>query len=63
LINRGDNLVRIPTLKHWQINAWYQRKNPDFGYVSPRDYLRRKDWDERRRIGLYVLIKFGVLSP
>ena len=26
LIDRDDNLVRIPTLKHWQINAWYQAK-------------------------------------
>jgi hypothetical protein len=63
LINRDDNLVRIPTLKHWQINAWYQTRNPDFGNVSPRDYLRGKNWDERRRVGLDALIRFGVLRP
>lgn len=26
-INAPDNLVRIPTLKHWEITAWYNRKN------------------------------------
>jgi hypothetical protein len=42
LIDRDDNLTRIPTLKHWQINAWYQTKSRDFDNMSPREYLRYK---------------------
>lgn len=62
-IESPDNLVRIPTLKHWQITTWYQTKNPEFGNQSPRDYLRGKSWDDRVRVGKYALIKFGVLKP
>ncbi len=62
-IDDRDNLVRIPTVKHWDINAWYQTKNEDFGGASPRDYLRGKSWDERRGVGLDALLRFGVLKP
>lgn len=63
MIDDPDNLVSIPRMKHWEINAWYQTRNSDFGDVSPRDYLRGKDWDERRRVGLRALKRFGVLKP
>jgi hypothetical protein len=63
LIDRGDNLVRIPTLTHWEINGWFQTKNGEFDDMSPRDYLRGKDWDERTRVGRDALIRFGVLRP
>ncbi len=43
MIEAPENLVRIPRMKHWQINAWYQSKTPEFGDMSPRDYLRGKD--------------------
>lgn len=62
-IDAPDNLVRIPRLKHWEINAWYQRPNPDYGDASPRKYLSGKDWDERRRVGLDALTRYGVLKP
>ena len=63
MIDGPENLVRIPTLKHWQITAWYQTSNPKFDGLSPRDYLRGKSWDERRKFGLETLIDFGVLKP
>ena len=63
MIDAPDNLVRIPRLKHWEINAWYQRENASYGDVSPREYLRGKDWDERRRAGLDALTRYGVLKP
>lgn len=63
IIDAPENLVRIPTLKHWEINGWYSRPNDEFGDVSPRDYLRDKDWAERTRVGLLALRKTGVLSP
>ena len=63
LVEAPDNLVRLPTMKHWEINAWYQTRSPDFQDMSPRDYLRYKDWDERRRVGLEALVRYGVLKP
>ena len=63
LIDRDDNLVRISTLRHWEINAWYQTRNERYDGMSPREYLRGKDWDERRRVGLEALITYGVLRP
>ena len=62
-INNPDNIVRIPRMKHWEINAWYQTSKRELGDISPREYLKGKDWDERRRIGLEALRRFGVLAP
>jgi hypothetical protein len=44
------------------INAWYSRGNEEFGDLSPRDYLRGKDWDEQMRVGLDILRKYKVLK-
>jgi hypothetical protein len=63
LIDGQDNLVRIPALKHEDISAWYSTKNDDFGGMPPREYLRGKTWEERRRIGLDALTRFEVLKP
>ena len=63
MIDGKENLVRIPTLKHREITAWYQTKHDAFGQVSPREYLRGKGWEERRRIGIDALIEHGVLKP
>jgi len=62
-VDAPENLVRIPTMKHWEINAWYQTQSRRFNDMSPRDYLRHKDWDERRRVGLEALMRYGVLKP
>jgi hypothetical protein len=63
LIDGPENLVRIPTLRHWQITTWFQTGNDEFDGLSPREYLRGESWDERMRIGKYALVKFGVLKP
>jgi len=63
MIDAPENLVRISTFVHWQINAWYSTRNDEFDGLSPRDYLRGKSWDERMRVGEYALILFGVLQP
>jgi hypothetical protein len=63
LINGRQNLVRIPALKHWQITGWYGRPNPDYGGLSPREYLQGKGWDERVRVGHEALVEFEVLKP
>lgn len=35
VIDDPNNLVRVPRLKHQEINAWYQTKTPEFGGLSP----------------------------
>jgi hypothetical protein len=32
-IDAPENLVRIPRMKHWDMNAWYQSSNEAFGYM------------------------------
>jgi hypothetical protein len=63
MIDAPENIVRIPTWKHHEINGWYGRRNPEFEDQSPREYLRDKDWNERTRVGLQALIDHGVLKP
>jgi len=63
MIDAPENRVRIPTLVHWEINAWYSIPNERFGGLSPRDYLRGKSWGERMRVGEDALVMFGVLTP
>jgi hypothetical protein len=63
LIDSPENLVRIPTLKDWQITGWYHTPDKRFGWLTPREYLRGRDWDERARIGRDALVYFGVLEP
>jgi hypothetical protein len=63
LIDSPENLVRIPRLKHQEINGWYSRENVNFGGQSPRDYLDGRSWDVRYSVGLEALKRFGVLRP
>jgi len=63
MINGPDNLVRISRFKHWEITSWQMTKNKSYNDISPRDYLRGKDWEERKRLGLETLRKYGVLQP
>jgi hypothetical protein len=63
VIDGRDNLVRVPTLKHWEITGWYARKDEEFGMKSPREYLRGKSWDEKMAMGKRALIEHGVLKP
>jgi hypothetical protein len=62
-IDGDENLVYVPTLKHYEISAWYQTGNDEYGGLSPREYLRDKNWDERFEVGKHALQKFGVLKP
>jgi hypothetical protein len=62
-IESRENLVRIPTLKHYDITGWYSRPNEKFGGLSPREYLADKSLEERTRVGREVLILYEVLKP
>jgi hypothetical protein len=61
-IDAPENLARIPTIRHWNINAWYQRSNDDLDGLSPREFLRGRSWEDRYAIGLHALTIFGVLE-
>jgi hypothetical protein len=63
IIDAPENLVRIPRMKHWEINAWYGKRNQSYGNFSPREYLRGKSWVQRQQVGLQALIDNGVLKP
>jgi hypothetical protein len=63
MIDGSDNLVRIPRMKHWDLNRWYETEKPEFDWQTPRDYLKDKNWEERRRVGLQGLREVGVLKP
>ena len=63
MIDAIDNVVSVPIYRHREITGWYQKPNPDLGGLSPREYLRGKDWSERSRIGREALRIFGVLRP
>lgn len=62
-IDDPANVVSIPRLKHYQITGWYGASNEQFGRVSPREYLKDKDWEERVRVGREALVLFEVLRP
>ncbi|MGE0500193.1 MAG: hypothetical protein AB7O76_04570 [Rhizobiaceae bacterium] len=62
LIDGDENVVLIPTYRHWEITRWYSQTNSDFGGLSPRAFLRSEPWHIRQQIGLEALRKFGVLK-
>ncbi|MGN6311129.1 MAG: hypothetical protein ACTHNN_16440 [Xanthobacteraceae bacterium] len=62
LIDSPENKVRLPTVRHRDINGWYSRPNEEFDGLSPRDYLRGKSWDEQMREGLKIMRRNGVLK-
>lgn len=61
-VNGANNLVLIPRLKPWEINSWFQTPNPDLEGMTPRQYVRGKTWEERRRVGLMALKQAKVLT-
>ncbi|RBP15451.1 hypothetical protein DFR50_1087 [Roseiarcus fermentans] len=62
LMDSPDNLARIPAAKHWDLNRWYETRREQFDDLTPRQYLRGKSWEERRRVGLRGLQYVGVLK-
>ena len=59
-VNGRGNLVRIPTFKHWALTACFATPNDFYDGMSPRDYVRGKDWYERTNVGLHALRVFGI---
>ena len=61
-IDSPENIARIPTVKHWELNSWYQSRNRDLDGMTPRQYVEGKSWEERWRIGLMGLRDAEVLK-
>ena len=62
LINGPENLVRISRLKHWELTAWSMTPNPEYGWLTPRQYAdQMPNWDERTRLGINALRRRGLL--
>jgi hypothetical protein len=61
-IDGPDNLVSIPTLKHWELNRWYDKGRIEYGGLTPRQYLKGKSLATRRGVGLRGLRYIGVLK-
>lgn len=61
-IDSPTNLVRVPKLKHYTINAHYATPNGMLGGLTPREYLSDKPWHVRRDYGLSYLRDIGVLE-
>ncbi len=62
-IDHPDNLVRISTLRHWQVTGWYQQPEARFAGLTPRQYLQGKSWSEKYQVGLTALREHGILKP
>lgn len=62
-IDGDSNLALVPTLKHWELTGWFMRPNKEYGGMSPREYLKGKDWETRKRVGLDGMREIGVLKP
>jgi hypothetical protein len=63
-VDGPENIVRIPTLKHWEINRWFETVQDKYGGLTPRQYLRNPaiKWEERVTVGRDALVTFGVLE-
>ncbi|MEN5083171.1 hypothetical protein ABE438_11860 [Bosea sp. TWI1241] len=61
-IDGVGNVVSIPKYKHHEITGWYNKRNPNFDFQTPRNYLRGKDWSEHVKIGHQAMRTFGVLK-
>jgi hypothetical protein len=63
MIDGKDNVVKVPTLKHREITAWYSQPNANYGGLSSREYLSGRPWGERYDIGIEQLFQTGILKP
>jgi hypothetical protein len=60
-IDAPENVILIPEFKHWLITAWFMLRQDETEGQKPREYLRDKSWDERYKIGIEALKRFGVI--
>ncbi len=63
MIDGKDNVVKVPTLKHREITAWYGTTNENYDGLTPRAYLVGRSWSERYDIGIKQLMQKGILKP
>jgi hypothetical protein len=61
-IDSRENLVRVPYWKHVEISSWYSTPNKELGGLTPREFLRGKNWEDQYQKGIEILRQFGVLK-
>lgn len=52
----------VPTLKHWEITAWFMTLVKNLVTFRPC-ILEGKDWKTRVEVGKKALVACGVLKP
>ena len=61
-IDDPSNLVRIPRIKHEEINAYYEGKSENDRTKTRREWISHFDYETQYRYGLAVLREFGILK-
>jgi hypothetical protein len=56
------NVIRVPTLIHREISAYYSMKDPAHPGYTRRSWLQTRSPDEQYDAGIEALRKFGVLK-
>ena len=62
-IDHPDNLVRISTLRHWEVTAWYQQTEARFAGLAARQYFQGRSCSENYQVGLNALRERRMLKP
>jgi hypothetical protein len=61
-LQNTENVIRIPTLLHEQINAEYQDAAPDGSGRTVYEWLQTKTYEFQREYGLKILRKLHILK-
>jgi hypothetical protein len=56
------NMVKIPRAKHWAITQFYSTPNEEYGWLTPREWLRGQSFEVHRDFGIAQLCRFGALK-
>jgi hypothetical protein len=61
-LHNTENVIRLPTLLHEQVNAEYQRPAEDGSGRTVYEWLQTKSYEFQREYGLKVLRKLHILK-
>lgn len=62
LLQNTDNIVRLPTLLHEEVNAEYMKPAEQNPSMSMYDWLQTQPYDVQREEGLKILRKLRILK-
>jgi hypothetical protein len=61
LIHTTQNILEIPYWRHIRISAYYNTKQAALGNLSPREWLKGRNFDEHEEFCWKTLRQFGAL--